>query len=244
MTERGSRQSRASGQRLSPALVPLVVLAAALVCLAITAVVEILLPMPVFWTFSQSIILLMAAGLLLLLTLAGVPLVFWVAPRERRPAIFSDVLVASKIVVGVFAMGVIVGISFCAIAPLNQALSSTGFCAPYVGPLPQIPVQSATATTLMWFKALQDGDQPLELALSTPAVRGSDSGCSFYVTEVRCHGDSGPPEDLTFTTVVCTFHVPSNPPNCCYDPGTDVGWEVDLERQPAGPWLIKDWGQG
>jgi hypothetical protein len=103
-------------------------------------------------------------------------------------------------------------------------------------PLPQVPVQSPTATTVSWFAALDACDLPLINAHLVPARRGTWS-CIDPFTHLHCV-----PESRAGATaaVRCTFD-PQNDPRVGNT--GDTFWSVYLERTDSGRWLVSDWGQ-
>jgi hypothetical protein len=111
----------------------------------------------------------------------------------------------------------------------------------YSGSLPQIEVQSPVNTTVAWFKALNDQNASLALAHFVPADRGmmrwSQWGPPF--NHLRCSlraQTSGDQADVR-----CTF-------DDINDPDTGMSnvsfWDVYLQREPSGRWLINNYGQG
>ena len=109
-----------------------------------------------------------------------------------------------------------------------------------IGPVPTIAIQSPVATTLSWFSAINDQNKPLTLAHFVPADREmmewSAWGPPFVRT--RCSLRSGV---ATNTVVHCTF-------DDINDPGTGMSnvsyWDVYLQREHSGRWLINNYGQG
>lgn len=132
---------------------------------------------------------------------------------------------------GAFAslVGVALSLTACSSGPSS-----------YSGPLPQIQVQSPVETTIGWFKAVDDRDAPLALAHFAAAARDqmkwSSWGPSF--THLHCSPQS---ESAKEAEVYCRYAEIN-------DPGTGMSnqdfWDVYLQREPSGRWLINNYGQG
>jgi hypothetical protein len=122
---------------------------------------------------------------------------------------------------------------------LSLAACSSGPSS-YRGSLPQIQNQTPVATTVEWFKAVNNQNAPLALAHFAIAERGqmewSQWGPPFW--HLRCNLQSG---GTTSAVVYCSFATIN-------DPDTGMSntsfWMVDLKRAPPGPWLITGYGQG
>jgi hypothetical protein len=63
----------------------------------------------------------------------------------------------------------------------------------------------------------------------------SDFG-SISFTNVSCHLVA---QTTTTAEVGCTFSEDAPPGE-----QEDAGWTISMERQPPGPWLINNYGQG
>jgi hypothetical protein len=107
--------------------------------------------------------------------------------------------------------------------------------------LPHIAVQSPVDTALSWFKSIDEHNLPLAKAHFAPADRsqmawGSDfEGSSF--SDVRCRLVA---QEITTSEVYCAFDMPRRPS----DMDGVTFWTIDMQREPAGPWLIASYGQG
>ena len=109
------------------------------------------------------------------------------------------------------------------------------------GALPHIPVQSPVGTALSWFHSIDQHNMSLAKAHFAPPDRklmawGSDFDASTF-SDVQCHATQ---QETTTSQVHCTFNIPSRPP----DMRGVTFWDVYMERQPPGPWLITSYGQG
>jgi hypothetical protein len=108
------------------------------------------------------------------------------------------------------------------------------------GSLPEVSVESPTATAYSWFRAINQDNLALAQAHFEPTSRSqmhwSDFG-SIQFTDVSCS-----PRSVTTTNadVRCAFDVP-NPPA---DLQGDHFWDVWMQRKASGPWLISSYGQG
>jgi len=107
------------------------------------------------------------------------------------------------------------------------------------GPLPTVAFQAPTETAYSWFQAINDHNEPLALAHFTAASRAamawSDFGAISF-TNVNCHLVA---QTSTAAEVACTFSENAPPGD-----QADAGWTISMERQPPGPWLIYNYGQG
>lgn len=154
------------------------------------------------------------------LMVADGPLSSWDAARHRRS---RRLLVVASMVAAVGLSGVACGSG-----------SSHGSA------VPAIAVESPVATALSWFAAVNARDKPLALAHFAPADRGMMEWSSWGppFRHLQCAQRSG---SATSALVTCTVDKIDDP---------DVGmsnttfWAVSLQRQPPGPWLINNYGQG
>jgi hypothetical protein len=148
-----------------------------------------------------------------------------VAPLERGRPRWSTLMGLAALVV------VIAGGSGALWASLTPGRSAH---------LPTIAVRSPVATTLSWFSAVNDQNKPLALAHFVPADRQmmewSSLGPPFVRTRCSLHSAS-----TRNAVVYCTF-------DDINDPGTGMSnvsfWNVYLQREPSGRWLINNYGQG
>lgn len=107
-------------------------------------------------------------------------------------------------------------------------------------PPPPIAIQSPVATTLSWFKAVNAHNMPLAQEHFVRADRGMMDWASWgpAFTDLRCHLRSGHAKSAN---VYCSFS-----PITDADTGMsgDAFWDVYLQREPSGRWLINNYGQG
>ena len=107
-------------------------------------------------------------------------------------------------------------------------------------PSPPTAIQSPVATALSWFRAVNSHDMPTAQAHFAPASRDmmdwSQWGPPF--THLHCRLESG---SATRAVVYCSF-APINDPNTGMS--NDSFWNVHLQRETSGRWLIHDYGQG
>ena len=128
-----------------------------------------------------------------------------------------------------FLVGVALSLTACSSGPAS-----------YSGPLPQIQVQSPVETTIGWFKAVDDRNAPLALAHFAAAVRDQMKWSSWGppFTHLHCSPQS---ESAKEAEVDCTYAEIN-------DPSTGMSnqdfWDVYLQREPSGRWLINNYGQG
>jgi hypothetical protein len=110
--------------------------------------------------------------------------------------------------------------------------------------LPTIPVQTPVATVQSWFAAINARKQSLALAHFAPAdyqmMEWSSWGPRFKNVHCSLLRGVGPPT-ATSAVVRCTYDTINDP-----DAGMSNQnfWDVDLQRDPPGPWLIDNYGQG
>jgi hypothetical protein len=106
--------------------------------------------------------------------------------------------------------------------------------------LPQIRVQSPVKTTVAWFKAVNDQNAPLALAHFAAAERDqmewSQWGPPFQ--HLRCNLQSG---TSSSAIVYCSF---SPITDASTGMSGDASWDVYLQREASGRWLINNCGQG
>ncbi len=119
---------------------------------------------------------------------------------------------------------------------LSAVLSGCGS-----GAGPTVAVQSPVDTVYAWFAAINADDVPLIQAhfanpdLARSWARGAPHG---NFPNVRCRLTS---QASTTAVVNCTFEVRETWGGMM---AGGSGWGVYLERQPPGPWLINNYGQG
>lgn len=107
-------------------------------------------------------------------------------------------------------------------------------------PPPPIAIQSPVATTLSWFQAVNEHNKPLALEHFVRADQGMMEWSSWGppFSDLHCHLQSG---DAKGANVYCSFATIN-------DPDTGMSntsfWNVYLQRQPSGRWLIDSYGQG
>jgi hypothetical protein len=106
------------------------------------------------------------------------------------------------------------------------------------GPPPTIAIQSPVATTLSWFAAVNDQDMPLALAHFVPADREMMEWSSWGPPFVHLHC-SLQSKVATNAVVYCTFKVIND-----FDMSNVSTWDVYLQREFSGRWLINNYGQG
>jgi hypothetical protein len=106
--------------------------------------------------------------------------------------------------------------------------------------LPHVAVQPPINTALSWFRSINEHNMPLALAHFVPKDRQqmewSDFGSASF-SEIRCQLVS---QEKTTSEVDCTFHVPNPSP----DMRGVTFWDIYMQREPPGPWLINAYGQG
>ncbi len=107
-------------------------------------------------------------------------------------------------------------------------------------PPPPVAIQSPVATTLSWFNAVNSHDMATAQAHFAPGSHDQMDWSSWGppFTDLRCHLQSGNDKSAT---VYCTFS-----PITDADTGMsgDAFWDVYLQREPSGRWLINNYGQG
>ena len=123
-----------------------------------------------------------------------------------------------------------------------SALAAMGVGLAACGSSPPTPiaVQSPVATTLSWFRAVNAHDMPTAQAHFAPGSRDMMNWSQW-----------GPP----FTQLHCALQTASTTVavvHCSFAPITDADtgmdnesfWNVYLQREPSGLWLINNYGQG
>jgi hypothetical protein len=116
------------------------------------------------------------------------------------------------------------------------------------GTAPTVAVQSPVETVYAFFKALNSGDVQLadvHLAPDSMLPRGGDAPPRDFFANLTCKPGSGADAGTSVTAVWAVVA-------CQFDATQDwsgfsaghYGWGVQLHRQPPGPWLVYDWGQG
>ena len=95
---------------------------------------------------------------------------------------------------------------------------------------------SPVASTMGWFDAWNHNDAAGWRAHMAPGGNRDAAIGGATFSDVRCHEVSA---TATLANVSCTFHEHA-------DPGlqTQSFFDVSLERIPAGPWLITNYGTG
>jgi len=120
------------------------------------------------------------------------------------------------------------------------ALMGLVSCGPSREPGVEIAIQTPVGTALAWFQSVNTHDKSLALAHFASADRDkmewSDFG-SISFDNVQCQPEA---ETATTAAVRCTFAIRDPSP----DVRSDTFWDIYFERQPSGPWLITDYGQG
>jgi hypothetical protein len=114
---------------------------------------------------------------------------------------------------------------------------AVGGCSSPPTPVPTIPIQSPVDTSYAWFQALNDDNLPVALAHLTPAAAAggwSDFGQVTF-SHVSCQLSTS---TATSAEVHCSF-VTHNPP---VELENVDFWNIDMQREGDGPWLISDWG--
>ena len=105
---------------------------------------------------------------------------------------------------------------------------------------PPIAIQSPVATTLSWFQAVNDHNMPLAqehfVAADRDMMNWSSWGPPFK--DLHCRLESG---TASSANVHCTFS-PITDANSGLS--GDSFWNVYLQREPSGRWLINNYGQG
>jgi hypothetical protein len=116
------------------------------------------------------------------------------------------------------------------------------------GPAPTVAVQSPVDTAIASFQALNNGDMALADAHWEPDRLGAgseDPPPHGDFQNLECRSASGaygePLDTATTASVACTFTIREVWDG--FSPGF-YGWGVYMRRQPPGPWLIYDEGQG
>ena len=136
----------------------------------------------------------------------------------------------------------VVGTLICAGALLGLAACGASGGARFVSdpPVPTIAIQSPVATTLSWFAAVNAHDKPLALAHYVAADRHMMEWSSWGppFKHLRCSQRSG---SATSAVVTCTFDEINDPTGGMSNTSF---WDVYLQREPPGPWLINGYGQG
>lgn len=125
------------------------------------------------------------------------------------------------------SIGALVGVSF--------GLAGCGSAPP-----PPIAIQSPVATTLSWFDALNAHNMAVAQEHFVRADRDMMDWSSWGppFTDLHCHLQSG---SVKSAIVYCSFS-----PITDADTGMsgDAFWDVYLQREPSGRWLINNYGQG
>jgi hypothetical protein len=127
------------------------------------------------------------------------------------------------------------------------AVLALGMLAGTVGSDPTVAEQTPLGASYGYFAAL-NGANPLSAeGYLAPDSKLADGGVSLLdgFENVQCRPASESNAEITDTgtraVVVCEFDIRED------WGGFSAGhyhWGVLLERQPPGPWLIYDWGQG
>ena len=127
-------------------------------------------------------------------------------------------------------LGLTVSLSACSSGPSS-----------YSGPLPQIEVQSPVKTTIAWFKALNNHNAPQALAHFADGERRQMEWAQWGPPFVRLHCSLQTQTTGNQAEVNCTF----NDINDAAAGMSNVSfWNVYLQREPSGRWLINNYGQG
>jgi hypothetical protein len=143
------------------------------------------------------------------------------------------------VVVALLAVAIVAGSSIWFLSDTRhiecEYFHDTGAC------LGLVAVQSPVDTAYAWFRAIDDGDGPLvmaQFASDAPGRSGWDGPPSDIFQQVRCQLNS---ETATAATVACSFTVREDWSGF---PAGNFSMGVEMVRQPPGPWLIYDYGQG
>ena len=113
---------------------------------------------------------------------------------------------------------------------------------------PTVEGQTPLGATYGYFQALNEGNWLAANGFLAPGsmLPADDSAAPFDEFEnVRCRPASDLNPELVDTDnvafVYCEFDVGEFWSG--FSPG-HYGWGIELHRQPPGPWLVYDWGQG